>query len=106
MGDATAIWFAQLVGPEIHVIDYYEASGQGIDHYAKAVRDRPYVYAAHLAPHDARAREWGSGRTREEHPRVAAQLYASYAHGLEVRSPFLDPAVVPTVGQAPHARNP
>lgn len=28
----------------------------------------------------------GEGRTREEHPRVAAQLYASYAHGLEVRN--------------------
>jgi phage terminase large subunit len=25
--DATAIWFAQTVGREVHLIDYYEASG-------------------------------------------------------------------------------
>jgi hypothetical protein len=25
--DSTAIWFAQVVGREIHLIDYYEASG-------------------------------------------------------------------------------
>jgi hypothetical protein len=28
IGDATAIVCAQLVGKEVHVIDYYEASGE------------------------------------------------------------------------------
>jgi phage terminase large subunit len=29
--DATAIWFAQVVGREIRIINYYEASGVGVD---------------------------------------------------------------------------
>lgn len=66
IGDSTAIWFLQMVGREIHWIDYYEASGVGLDHYAKFLRDKPYVYGDHLLPHDARARELGTGRTRVE----------------------------------------
>jgi len=34
IGDSTSIWFAQYIGTEIHIIDYYEASGVGLDHYA------------------------------------------------------------------------
>ena len=35
MDDSTAIWFAQYVGKEVRLIDYYEASGYALDHYAK-----------------------------------------------------------------------
>ena len=70
VGDATAIWFVQLAGPRIHVIDYLEATGEGLAWYAKRLAEKPYVYAAHHAPHDAMAREWGSGRTREEQARA------------------------------------
>ena len=66
IGDSTVIWFLQQVGKEIHWIDYYECAGVGLDHYAKVVRDKPYVYGDHIAPHDARARELGTGRTRLE----------------------------------------
>src|SRR5207244_2071983 len=31
--DATAIWFAQVVGREIRIIDYYESSGVELAHY-------------------------------------------------------------------------
>lgn len=64
--DATVIWFTQTVGREVHVIDYYEQSGEGLAHYAKVLQDRGYVYGAHHAPHDIRARELGSGRSRLE----------------------------------------
>ena len=64
--DKTAIWFAQLVGKEIHVIDYYENSGQAIDHYVREVKSRPYVYSEHLLPHDAQAKELGTGKTIQE----------------------------------------
>lgn len=64
--DATAIWFWQHVGTEIHVIDYLEDSGFGLSHYAKAVQAKPYVYHEHWAPHDIDHQEWGSGRTRIE----------------------------------------
>ncbi len=66
MADATAIWFAQVVGREIHLIDYYENTGQALDHYVKEVRAKPYIYSDHLLPHDAQARELGTGKTRQE----------------------------------------
>lgn len=66
IGDSTAIWFLQQVGHEVHWIDYYEASGVGLDHYAKMLQGRPYVYGEHLLPHDAEARELGTGRSRVE----------------------------------------
>jgi hypothetical protein len=64
--DATAIWFAQVVGREIHLIDYYEASGVDLGHYVREVAGRPYAYAGHVVPHDARAKELGTGKSRLE----------------------------------------
>ena len=64
--DATSIWFLQVVGPEIRWIDHYESSGVGLDHYARTLLSRPYVYGDHLLPHDAKARELGTGRSRME----------------------------------------
>jgi hypothetical protein len=64
--DATAIWFAQVVGREIHLIDYYEQSGSDLGHYVNELRARNYVYAYHLLPHDAQAKELGTGKTRVE----------------------------------------
>jgi len=63
IGDSTAIWFAQIVGREIHVIDYYENHGQAIPHYAGLVKSKPYVYAEHFLPHDAEAKELGTGKS-------------------------------------------
>jgi len=66
ISDATSIWFAQMVGREIHLIDYYESSGVPLADYAKIVRDKKYSYGGHLVPHDAEARELGTGKTRVE----------------------------------------
>lgn len=64
--DATAIWFAQMVGREIHLIDYIEATGQPLEYYVKTLKDKPYVYAGHIVPHDAQAKELGTGKSRLE----------------------------------------
>jgi phage terminase large subunit len=64
--DATAIWFAQVVGRQIRVIDYYEASGVDLGHYVREIGARPYVYAGHIVPHDAQAKELGTGKSRLE----------------------------------------
>jgi phage terminase large subunit len=64
--DATAIWFAQIVGREIHIIDYYEASGADLGHYVGEIGKRPYSYAGHIVPHDAQAKELGTGKSRLE----------------------------------------
>lgn len=66
IGDSTAIWFFQQVGREVRLIDHYEASGVGLDHFAKMLKDKPYVYGDHLAPHDVEVRELGTGRSRRE----------------------------------------
>jgi hypothetical protein len=66
ISDATAIWFAQMVGREIHLIDYYEASGVDLGHYVRDINRRDYVYAGHILPFDAQARELGTGKTRVE----------------------------------------
>lgn len=64
--DATSIWFAQIVGREVRLIDYYEASGVDLGHYAREIMSRPYVYAGHIVPHDAQAKELGTGKSRLE----------------------------------------
>ena len=50
----------------VHVIDMYEASGVGLAHYVKVLREWPYAYQRHLAPHDLNVQEFGSGQTRLE----------------------------------------
>lgn len=66
IGDATAIWFFQVVGQEIRVIDHYENVGHGLKHYATELDSRPYEYGLDYVPHDARVKELGTGRTRVE----------------------------------------
>ncbi len=66
VGDSTAIWFAQFVNTEVHLIDYYESSGVGLNHYAKVLQDKGYIYDQHILPHDVRVRELGTGKSRLE----------------------------------------
>lgn len=69
--DSTAIWFYQVKYNQIRLIDYYEASGEGINHYVSKLRDKPYIYGTHYAPHDIKVTELGTGRSRLE---MAASL--------------------------------
>jgi hypothetical protein len=65
VGDSTAIWFAQVkASGELDVIDYYEASGVGIPHYAKIVKEKPYIYDMHLLPHDISQTDFSTGISR------------------------------------------
>jgi hypothetical protein len=66
MGDSTAIIWFQQFGNEYRIIDYYENQGEGIPHYVKVVRDKDYVYGKHIAPHDIKVREMGTGKSRFE----------------------------------------
>jgi len=60
VGDSTAIWFAQQDHYRTRLVDYYEASGVGADHYARVLNEKGYNYAGHILPHDADDREWGA----------------------------------------------
>ena len=64
--DLTAIWFMQSVGAQLHFIDYYQNSGEGLPHYAKMLQERGYIYGRHVAPHDINVGEWGTGLNRLE----------------------------------------
>ena len=63
--DLTAIVFAQVSRTgEWRVIDYYESSGAGPDHYAKVLREKGYDYAGHYMPHDVEQQHFGMSNTR------------------------------------------
>lgn len=70
-GDATAIWFSQsLRSGEVRLIDYYEASGEALPHYAQMLKRREaemgYVYGTHYAPWDFAATSFETGKSRME----------------------------------------
>ncbi len=64
--DATAIWFAQIVGREIRVIDHMEVRGRALTEIAREVLKKPYTYREHYLPHDVETRELTSAKTRME----------------------------------------
>jgi phage terminase large subunit len=67
VGDSTAIWFSQFMpNGDVHLIDYYENSGVGLDHYARVLQDKGYVYEYHILPHDVQVKELGTGKSRLE----------------------------------------
>ncbi len=63
--DSTAIWFFQIVGKEIHLIEYIEGSGESLSHWLGVVKSKDYFYEKHLCPHDILAHEYTSGMTRK-----------------------------------------
>lgn len=67
--DQTSIIFFQTIGQTVRVIDCYENSKQGLEHYAEVLANKPYLYGTHIAPHDIKVKEWGSGITRIEKAR-------------------------------------
>ena len=60
MSDMTAIWFFQKVRGQGRLFDYYENSGEGLDHYASVLAKRRYVYSTFYFPHDIRNRQLGA----------------------------------------------
>jgi phage terminase large subunit len=68
MDDEMCIWFFQEIGNEIHWIDTYSNSGEGLGHYIGVVKSKPYMgnYGEHWAPHDIKVRELGTGKSRWE----------------------------------------
>jgi hypothetical protein len=69
VGDATAIWFWQRLRDKIQ-LGYYENSGEGLPHYINVLEQyrqrHGWTYGSHIVPHDAKVKEFGSGRTRVE----------------------------------------
>lgn len=63
--DDTAIWFMQQVGREHRFIDYYSNRFEDIDHYARVIKDKGYLYGSHWMPHDVSVQVLGMKTTRK-----------------------------------------
>ena len=69
--DCTSIWFAQSVGFEFRLIDFFEDRGKALSFYLKALRERPYLYGDVWLPHDAQSKLLAAERTIEQQVRDA-----------------------------------
>lgn len=69
--DYTSMWFVQSVGLEIRVIDFYQNQLHPLSHYLKVLNEKPYIINACNLPHDARARQLGTGKSIEELTRAS-----------------------------------
>lgn len=80
--DGTSIIFAQLdpAGP-IRIIEDYFVIGKEVPHFAKLLKERPYVYADHMVPHDI----------KQEHVTGKSALEQFRALGIRMR-------VIPDIG--------
>lgn len=80
--DATAIWIVQYIGPEVRLLDYYEAVGQPLATHINWLRDNGYGRAQCILPHDGAA-----------HDRVFDATYEG-----ALRSANFDVVVIPNQG--------
>jgi phage terminase large subunit len=69
--DDTSIWFFQVIGGRLFILDCYtDNGGPGIEHYANIVKERTEAlgcqHGTAFVPHDAKVKEWLSGKTRIE----------------------------------------
>src|SRR5690606_29150005 len=82
--DDTSIWWFQVIGAQVYVLACYSDHGAGAEHYAEVIEQRNRQYGwkdgIDYVPHDAKVKEWGTGRTRVEtmqslglNPRVIPQ---------------------------------
>ncbi len=66
INDTTAIIFMQCVGREYRIVDCYEGRMQGLDHYARILREKGYLYGSHYLPHDVDVHELSTNTTRKQ----------------------------------------
>lgn len=67
LSDTMVIWFHQQYGQENRLIDYYQVEGEGLQHCARILAEKGYVYGTHYMPHDVAVRELGSNaKSRQE----------------------------------------
>ena len=83
--DATAIWFVQFIGMETRLIRYIENNQQTISWYLAEMQKYGYVYDTLWLPHDAAAKNLGTGKSIEEIVRAAG-----YKTKIIPKTPILD----------------
>lgn len=70
--DSTCILFFQVINRRIQIIDMYQKSDVGLEHYIHYLQSLPYTFGRHIAPNDIEVRDFtAGGMTRKQ---KAAQL--------------------------------
>jgi hypothetical protein len=68
--DSTSIWMYQAQGGQIVILDHITSNGVGVEWYRDEIfrlyEQRGWMHGNDYVPHDAKVKEWGSGRTRVE----------------------------------------
>jgi len=66
-GPRMSVGMFQRFGRSVQMIDYHQGNeSDGIPQVIAALRERPYVWGKHFAPHDIRSTDIGTGKTRHE----------------------------------------
>jgi len=70
VSDDTVAWAFQVVGAQVLIHDIIKMNGVGVEHIRDELFDREgkhgWKHGTDYVPHDAKVKEWGSGRTRVE----------------------------------------
>jgi phage terminase large subunit len=84
ISDYMSIWLIQRVGREYHVIDFIQEHGKPLHWYVDQIAERGYRNVGHLMPHDVRARELQTGKSRYEHMlELGCDVYIVPTHRVE-----------------------
>jgi hypothetical protein len=67
---ATAIWLHRRVALQHRFIGYYQATGSGMQHFARILADKGYTYGKHYLPHDAEMQQ----QTDKEYAETRAEI--------------------------------
>jgi pterin-4a-carbinolamine dehydratase len=66
-GPKMSVGMFQRFGKNVQMIDYHQGTeSDGIPQVVSALKAKPYVWGKHFAPHDVRATDLGTGKTRLE----------------------------------------
>lgn len=66
-GPKMSVGMFQRFGRSVQMIDYHQGTeSDGIPQVIAALKERPYVWGRHFAPHDIKATDIGTGKTRLE----------------------------------------
>jgi phage terminase large subunit len=66
----TSIWWFQVYGSQVLILDNYTLANMSVEHFRDEIfkrhEERRWKHGTDYVPHDAKIREWGTGRTRVE----------------------------------------
>lgn len=81
-GDRVSIWFAQIVGVQWRILDYYANTHKAIDFYLQVLQGKGYTYGYCVLPWDGDTPELGTGVSIASKMRLKGFKAVSVKQGL------------------------